>query len=257
MEQYSNVSLLVTHYNRSESLLRLIRNFDQLEMWFSEIVVSDDGSKPEHVKKLKDLERTGKIRLVTTPVNKGLGNNINKGQDEVKSEYTLYVQEDFIPQPLLKEKLHKSVKFMNEDQELDMVRLYAFKRYPTLLPFKEGFCKMRFNFWLQNYEKLSFYSDHPHLRRSNFMEKFGRYPEGLNPEKTEYKMMMSVLKKKGKSLFYYNHHHLFHHVNSEHEPSTMKKNFWRKSQNFGVAGMRHVYRHLKGNIEYLFGSGLK
>lgn len=257
MEVYSDVSLLVTHYNRSESLLRLIRNFEELKMQFEEIVVSDDGSKKEHVDKLKELEKSGKIKLVTTSVNKGLGNNINKGQDQITTKYTLYVQEDFIPQPLFKEKLHKSMLFMNEDPELDIVRFYAFTRYPSLRPFKEGFYHMKFDFWLQNYHKFSFYSDHPHLRRSSFMEKFGRYPEGLNPEKTEYKMMMSVLRKKARSLFYYNHHHLFHHINSELEPSTMKKNFWRKSQNFGITALRNVYRHLNGNIQYLFGSDLK
>jgi glycosyltransferase involved in cell wall biosynthesis len=97
MHIFQDTTLLITHYNRSESLERLLTSFEDLNCRFGDIVVSDDGSKPEHLTKVKSLANRFNFTLVTTPVNKGLGNNINKGQDAVKTPYTLYVQEDFQP----------------------------------------------------------------------------------------------------------------------------------------------------------------
>ncbi|HVZ24538.1 MAG TPA: glycosyltransferase, partial [Sediminibacterium sp.] len=94
---FQQVTLLVTHYNRSSSLERLLHAFTAIGCRFGDIVVSDDGSRDEHLQKIKQLQQHLGFRLITTAVNKGLGNNINKGQDAVSTPYTLYVQEDFEP----------------------------------------------------------------------------------------------------------------------------------------------------------------
>ncbi len=247
---FPGVTLLITHYNRSSSLERLLANFAKLDCHFDDIVVSDDGSKEEHVNRIKELHSTYSFRLITTPKNKGLGNNINKGQDAITTPYTLYVQEDFVPLETFPGKLSDALNFMNERQELDMVRFYAYFKYPYLTPFKNGFSEMRFRIWYPGYKKFYFYSDHPHLRRSNFLQKFGRYPEGVNVEKSEYEMMMSVLKNKGKSLFYDAHKGLLDQVNSSAEPSTFKRNYWRESKNPFITLARHLFRHLKFNYNY-------
>ena len=75
---FSDVTLLVTHYNRSRSMERLLHSFRNLNISFGDIVVSDDGSKPEHLDYLKSLQSSLNFRLITTEKNKGLGNNINK-----------------------------------------------------------------------------------------------------------------------------------------------------------------------------------
>ena len=247
---FPGITLLVTHYNRSSSLERLLANFSRLNCHFNDIVVSDDGSKPEHLNRINELHSTYTFRLVTTPKNRGLGNNINKGQDAITTPYTLYVQEDFVPLETFPPKLMDALQFMNEQPELDMVRFYAYFKYPYLTPYKNGFSKMRFKIWYPGYKKFYFYSDHPHLRRSNFLQKFGRYPEGVNVEKSEYGMMMSVIKKKGKALFYDEHKSLLDQVNSSAEPSTFKRNFWRESNNPLVTLVRHIFRHLKFNYNY-------
>jgi hypothetical protein len=95
------------------------------------------------------------------------------------------------------------------------------------------------------------YSDHPHLRRSDFFQKFGRYIEGQKGDFTEYSMMMSFLKNNGKALFYKDFQNLFTQKNSESEPSTMKRENWRESNNFFLSQLRHLYRHLKFNFDYL------
>lgn len=246
------ITLLVTHYNRSASLERLLKSFQDLNCHFGDIVVSDDGSQSEHIAILKDLATKYSFRLITTSKNKGLGNNINKGQDAVTTPLTLYVQEDFIPQTIFPEKLQNAVAFMDKRSELDMVRFYAYFKYPYLKPISNGFSEMLFPVISTGYKKFYQYSDHPHLRRTSFLEKFGRYPEGVKGDVTEYRMMMRFLQRKGKSVFYENFNDLFEQKNSSDEPSTMKRDLWRESENPFITLLRHTYRYVKFYSDYFF-----
>jgi hypothetical protein len=106
-----------------------------------------------------------------------------------------------------------------------------------------------------NHLKFYYYSDHPHLRRSNFFEKFGRYPEGIKGDLTEYKMAISFLQNKGKGLFYNEFTKLFYQKNSSDEPSTMERPDWRLSENPAVRLMRQAYlryRWLKNTLDLAF-----
>ncbi len=250
---FGNITLLITHYNRSKSLERLLLAFKDLQVSFSDIIVSDDCSKPEHKVYIESLKENYKFQFITGSVNKGLGNNINKGQDAVTSDLTLYIQEDFVPLDDFPAKLSNAVEIMQERSDIDMVRFYAYFNYPYLKDYKYGFSEMIFSFWKLGYKKFYYYSDHPHLRRSNFLQKFGRYKEGVNPEKAEYGMMLSVLQKKGKAMFFRSFKSLLDQKNSASEPSTMKRNMWRESGNPFISLMREIYRHLKFNYDYLFG----
>jgi len=248
---FEDVTLLITHYNRSQSLESLLISFRDLHCRFGDIVVSDDGSKPEHLEYLDHLKSKFSFNLITTPKNKGLGNNINKGQDAVKTPLTLYVQEDFTPTARFPESFGHAVGLMSGKPALDVVRFYAYFEYPYLKNPENGYYEIDFKIWKPGYQKFYIYSDHPHLRRTSFFQKFGRYIEGAKGDVTEYAMMMSFLKKNGKALFYKDFTGLFIQKNSESEPSTMKRNVWRESDNFFLTQMRHLYRHLKFNIDYL------
>jgi glycosyltransferase involved in cell wall biosynthesis len=256
MDLIKEVTLLITHYNRSSSLERLLRSFKELDLEFEEVVVSDDGSKQMHLDHIKSLAQEFKFKLVTTPLNKGLGNNINKGQDKVTTKYTLYVQEDFVPKLLFKTKLNAAINLMNAQEEIDTARFYAYFKYPFLKPLSDGFSLMRFSIspLYFGYKKFYYYSDHPHLRRSNYFEKFGRYQEGIPVERTEYRMMMSYLKNKGKSIFYDDYTSLFSQENSSVEPSTVQRNYWRETSNPIVVLAKHLYRYLRFNIDYITAS---
>lgn len=249
---FKDVTLLVTHYNRSNSLERLLLAFRKLSISFEAIVVSDDGSKPEHLKQLKEYETEYGITLVTTTKNKGLGNNINKGQDAVKTLFTLYVQEDFDPFPVFATKFSEALALFRKDESLDIIRFYAYFKYPYLKPVAHGFSEMQFGILSPGYKKFYQYSDHPHLRRTTFLQKFGRYTEGVKGDVTEYNMMMSFLQHKGKGLFYEDFKGLFDQINTSDEPSTMKRNFWRESDNPAVWFARQLYRYYKMNRDYLF-----
>lgn len=141
---------------------------------------------------------------------------------------------------------------LDTEPELDMVRFYAYLKYPYLKPYKKGFSKMVIKPWFTNYKKIYYYSDHPHIRRSTFFQKFGRYAEGLNVDRTEYKMCVSFIKNKGTGLFYDDYKALFNQVNSTSEPSTTTRTSWKNSENPLIAVVRDVYRQLKYNFDLLF-----
>ena len=252
MSYYKNLSLLITHYNRSNSLERLLKSFKDLDCSFEDIVVSDDGSKVEHLDRIRQLQESYSFKLITSDKNRGLGNNMNKGQDAVQTPFTLYVQEDFVPKKQFAESLKRALKIVEERPDVDMVRFYAYFKYPYLKSYKYGFSEMRFSLFSPGYRKFYYYSDHPHLRRSDFFGKFGRYREGIKVEATEYAMMMSFLKGNGKAMFYDDYKGLFDQINSQQEPSTVNRNYWRESRNPFVFLLRHCYRHLRFNFDYLF-----
>jgi glycosyltransferase involved in cell wall biosynthesis len=244
---FPEVTLLVTHYNRSQSLERLLQTFKQQNITFDGIVVSDDGSKPEHVNRLKELQAVYNYNLVTTPVNKGLGNNINKGQDAVTTSYTLYVQEDFEPKPAFLQHFKDAYNYMQADAGLDIVRFYAYFSYPYTKPYGKGFAEMVFKpqLWANNHIKFYVYSDHPHLRRTLFFQKFGRYAEGVKGDITEYRMAKAFIQKKGRGLFFENFNDLFYQKNSNDEPSTMNRAGWRESKNPLALAARFIYLQIK------------
>lgn len=249
---FPTITLLVTHYNRSQSLQRLLQAFQQQEITFGGVVVSDDGSKPEQVEKLKELIPQYNFNLVTTPQNKGLGNNINKGQDAVTTPYTLYVQEDFDPFEGYGKHLQDALNIMDERADVDLMRFYAYFKYPYLKSYRDGFSEMVFKIWYPGYKKFHVYSDHPHLRRTTFFQKFGRYAEGIKGDRTEFLMNLSFIKKKGKAMFYEDFKGLFDQANSSDEPSTMTRSDMRQSNNPLIVLARAVYRNVKHTWEVLF-----
>lgn len=254
---FEEITLLITHYNRSASLERLLQTFVNQHIRFGDIVVSDDGSKPEHLDRLHTLKDNFNFRLITTPVNRGLGNNINKGQDAVKTPLTLYVQEDFEPKEAFLEHFKDAVEIMKTDRSIDIIRFYAYFRYPYLKPYGKGFYEMLFKpgFFANNHIKFYVYSDHPHLRRSNFAGKFSRYPEGIKGDLTEFRMALAFVQKKGKGLFYGNFNDLFYQKNSSDEPSTMGRAGWRESKNPLALAIRAAYLQFKlakWTYEYYF-----
>jgi len=254
---FNDVSLLITHYNRSTSLERLLKAFKEQNIFFAEVIVSDDASKPEHQQHIEGLKKEYDFTLVSTPKNRGLANNLNKGQNAVKTPYTLYVQEDFVPLKPFLPHFMDALEMMNEDTSIDMARFYAYSAYPYLKPYKKGFSEVIYKPWYLKTQKIYNYTDHPHLRRNNFFDKFGIYKEGIKSDKAEYLMCISFIQNKGKAIFYDDFKSLFDQVNSETEPSTVTRSNWRQSNNPLMPLIRWPYRTLKYNYDIHFGGSVK
>jgi len=235
-------------------LKRLLEALHGLNISFKDIVISDDASTPKHLSVVKDLASRYNITLVTTETNRGLGNNLNKGQDAINTAYTLYIQEDFVPTSLFVENFRKGLGFLKNRSDLDIVRFYAFSKFPLLKKFQDGFAEMYFTNWSLNHLKFFYYSDHPHLRRKNFSEKFGRFDEGKKGDVTEFNMCLSFIKNKGKGLFFEDYKALFSHSNTEDEPTTMSRVYWRHEKKFIILAARAAYlkfRVLKDTLQLL------
>lgn len=248
---FRHVSLLITHFNRSASLNRLLKTCKELNYIFDDIIVSDDASSAEHFQVLLELRKVYSFKLITSPANMGLGHNLNKGQDAVTTPLTLYVQEDFIPLTAFGEHFLNAIDLITSDPKLDFIRFYAYIKYPYLSDFKLGYSNIVYNFWALDYKKIYVYSDHPHLRRTSFLNKFGRYKEGISGDKTEYRMCISVIQNRAKALFFNEYKSLFKQVNSEAEPSTMSRIKWTQSNNLLIKLIRNVYRQVKYNCDIL------
>ncbi len=254
---FENVTLLITHYNRSGSLERLLTRIHDLKMKFAEIVVSDDASSSEHLQKLSALQNSFHFKLVTTPFNRNLANNINKGQDATNTPYVLYIQEDFLPTFLFPQKFADSLQLMEEYPELDMAKYYAYRVYPYLEPLRDEFSRIKFDIKKPGYRKFYVYSDHCHLRRSNFFDRFGRYDERImESDKAEYLMMMSFIRNKGQAIVYDyikdKDKELFEHVNTNDEPSTITRDYFATTDNKIISEIRNIYRKIKFNLDYRF-----
>lgn len=248
---FGGVTLLITHYNRTNSLRCLLKAFQELDCHFEDIVVSDDGSSDVHQQNLKTLQLEYLFRLIGTQYNRGLGNNLNKGQAAVVTTYTLYVQEDFVPTSIFPAHFRDALDIMNASDKFDIVRFFAINAYPYLEPFGKGFSEMNVKPWYLDYTKIYFYGDPPHLRRRNFTKKFGPYAEGLKGDRTEYRMCISFIQNRGKGLFFDDHKQLFTQKNTLDEPSTMQRKSWTMSKNILISTIRYCYRQLRYNYDLL------
>ena len=252
---FADVSLLITHYNRSASLEKLLSTFREKRCAFAEIIVSDDGSTQEHLTCLRHLQQEYDFKLIVAAVNSGLGNNINKGQDAVTSDFTLYVQEDFRPTEAFAPNFQNALTILKSRNDLDIIRFYAYVKYPYLKYYKLGFSEMLIKPWFTDYMKIYCYSDHPHLRRHNFLQKFGRYDEQVKSDRMEYRMCISFIQNKGKGVFFDDFKSLFIQENSETEPSTVQRSNWTNSKNPLITCLRYLYRQLKYNYDICFYKG--
>jgi hypothetical protein len=248
---FKDITLLITHYNRSSSLERLLKACKDLNCTFEDIVVSDDCSQQEHIDKIYDLQKEYTFRLITAPENRGLGNNINKGQAAVNTPYTLYIQEDFVPLPAFPEHFIDAYQMMEEEPDLDFVRFYSYIRYPTLKPYKMGYSRLVYNPWSPFYYKIYYYTDHPHLRRSDFLKKFGQYTEGVSVDRSEYRMCIAFIQQGGKGLFYTQYKTLLEQKNPESEPSTTPRDRLTMSKNPIIKLVRNLYRQCRYNYDLL------
>ena len=244
---FEEISLLITHYNRSRSLEVLLSKLSQAKCSFKRIVVSDDGSSPQHLEYINVLSKNFNFDLITSLRNKGLGHNLNKGHAAITTPYTLYIQEDFVPAQGFARHLEFGLSLLQENPDFDLVRFYAYVLFPYLKEYKYGFSEMRFKWWYPGLAKFTMYSDHPHLKRNTFIEKFGPYKTGVSGDKTEFAMMMSFIKNNGKAFFYNDYQSLLTQENSSDEPSTMKRNFWRENDSVFVRSLRVIYRYIYYN----------
>lgn len=255
----TSVALLITHFNRVKSLERLLLKLKETGLTFKQLIVSDGGSRPEILDEVQKLKLQYNFTLITTPVNIGLGHTINVGVDAANTPYILYIQEDFFPKHAFVEVLNNALQIMDEEEEWDIIRFYSFPwaKFPYLNSYKKGFSEMLFRLrpWYINHHKFYVYSDHPHLRRKSFSDKFGRHLEILDADKTELSMCRSFLKQKGRGLYYEDYTELFEHKNSQEEPGQERPHKQKMKKYAEIKALYWFYlkyKTFKETVDYIF-----
>jgi glycosyltransferase involved in cell wall biosynthesis len=177
------LSALFVSFNRSDllamSLSALRDPLRELEVQ-CEVVVTDDGSSDEHLRKIKSLPFD---RYVLAARNSGIGINTNKGLAEVAGEYILQVQDDcqFCGSA---NDLRRALKILDFDPDVGIVQLVS--------SFEAEILESRRT--EDGVEYVIFrndgigairpcgdrpYSDQPHIKRRQFVLDIGTYLEGV------------------------------------------------------------------------------
>src|SRR5690554_2792997 len=154
------LSILITHYNRPDSLKKCIAALRSIDFPFKyEIVVSDDCSKLENLQRIQSFSID---KLITSEFNSGLANNINRGIKNCSGKYLMYVQEDHLAKKELEEHIEECISILEEDR-LDMIRLKANFRFKYLRLISEHFAEIPRLHIRNFYLNFFTYSDHPFI----------------------------------------------------------------------------------------------
>ncbi len=188
------ISILITHYNRPLELLKCLEAIKKSNLDDYEIVVSDDKSEDENIKKIQKYDID---KLVLSTKNQGLAANINKGIKACEGEYIIYCQEDFLIQQKLKNVLPEFLKILDKNQ-VDMIRFTSYFKFNKLIKLSDDISlipKFSFYNFSQNYYQ---YSDHPFLVKKKFYNSFGRYLENTSGDYGETEYAIRIFKSKAK-----------------------------------------------------------
>lgn len=189
-----NVSVLITHYNRPEALLKCLQGFELLNFKNFEIVVSDDCSEQS----VQEFLKTIKVdKLILNEKNTGLASNLNRGLKACRGDFILYCQEDFIPQMELLYYIEEAIKIIKTDRA-DMCRLKANYTFPKLIPLTSKFKLIPKFSWKNFFYNTFQYSDNPFITRSDFFEDFGCFLDNVSGSYGENEYAIRIMKSKAK-----------------------------------------------------------
>ena len=188
------ISILITHYNRPEDLLKCLNAIKKIGIKNYEIVVSDDGSKIENIELLKQYDID---KLLLSKTNQGLAANINRGIDACHGKYIIYCQEDFILSPGIKHILTECMELLKIDR-VDLIRFTANQNFKKLIKLTESISlipKFSFKNILINFFQ---YSDHPFITKKKFYYKYGKYLENTSGRYGEMEYAIRIFKSKAR-----------------------------------------------------------
>jgi len=109
------LSIIIPAYNEENRIgnsLKLILRYLSKQDYNFEIIVVDDGSSDRTIEKVKEIDSSGKIKILKNEINKGKGYSIKKGMLEAMGEYQLFSDAD-LSTPI--EELEKFWRYLDED----------------------------------------------------------------------------------------------------------------------------------------------
>jgi glycosyltransferase involved in cell wall biosynthesis len=184
------ISILITHYNRYDSLINCLEAFSNLKLKNVEYVISDDCSSIDIQEKLKKIDVD---KLIISDKNSGLASNLNRGLKECKGNFILYCQEDFIPSSNLLIYINEAKEILSGDKA-DMCRLKANYKFPKLIDLSDNFKLIPKFSWRNFYYNTFQYSDNPFITHSNFFKEFGYFMNDVSGAYGENEYAIRIMK---------------------------------------------------------------
>lgn len=210
---WPEVTILICTYERQKELAATVDALRENMSYPTDKLkwlICDDSSPSQYASRLakrpgyRDLH----IEVVNTEKNGGWGRNVNNGNNAVTTEFTFFIEDDKILRKALD--LRVGIAAMMEMPYIGMMRYRGTAGDHLILHHME----VNITKWLPDYQggvglsgrltyclidqgspALNIYSHGPHLKRSNFHQFYGAYPEGLKLGPTEEAMAFQVKEK--------------------------------------------------------------
>lgn len=174
------ISCLFITFNRSHLLKTAVESlrggFAKSNLPY-EIVISDDGSAPEHVTAIRALNAD---ILALSDGNRGLGNNCNKGITACRMPFILQIQDDWRFTGDASE-LRSAIEILKEDAQIGIIQFTAINSDLATVK-RRSAAGVRYRVYANDY--LPWYrggrrpySDRPHLKSRSFVDHIGPYVE--------------------------------------------------------------------------------
>lgn len=214
MTDWPNVDIVIITYDRYEEILKTINSLEDHLTYPREKItylIADDFTPGNYRQRLSKSQIFKDINYKFVPdggINGGWGCNANRALRYSTAPYILFLEDDRV---LVKDlDLQAGIACMEVKQEIGMIRyggtagthmIYHQMESdisPFLPQYREGmglFGKMSYLLLDSGAPDLWIYSNTPHLKRRNFHEFYGWYPEGLKLGHTEESFAHMVIDK--------------------------------------------------------------
>ena len=175
------IALLIT-YKRTDLALRTIQGVRANCGWPNiGFHLSDDGSGPEHVEKLREAIGPTYSLTFSDAKRGGVGKSMNYGMAACleRADYILWLEDDwYLEKPF---DLGECVRLLQEREDIGMIRLgYISPGIEAQLVSGAG------RLWWKLHKGPTYtFAGHASLRHRRFCEAYGPYPTNLTPGETE------------------------------------------------------------------------
>ncbi|HSI21199.1 MAG TPA: dolichyl-phosphate beta-glucosyltransferase [Verrucomicrobiae bacterium] len=98
-DRMPHISIVIPAYNEADRLpetLALVRDYLEQQSFEAEVLVVDDGSTDDTVKKVQEMqERFPQLKLIANEKNKGKGGVVRQGMLAAQGDYRLFMDADY------------------------------------------------------------------------------------------------------------------------------------------------------------------
>lgn len=211
MTTLPEIAIQVCTYDRFDEICQTVLALQELLRYPKDRVklyICDDSSPASYFNRLKKLKlfKFWDTTFLSTEKNSGWGANVNHGLNQIPQEYVFFIEDDYVLQRTLD--LRIGVALLQQKPHLGMIRYrgsagsnLVYHQFEAELSAYMNDSAFEGEPWTQSIHGLAWkltylhigggspdlylYSHGAHLKRRNFHEFYGLYPEGMKLGHTE------------------------------------------------------------------------